>query len=207
MKGLKTFLLLSVIFLTKICEGQSTTSGNTLVGGKADKATYTGTGMRQPHGVGYKVGKIDTSFTGRFAKYAANQGHSNDVFFMNGGVYIGAYKGELVLKEDTLCFRSEVIRKVLIAANEGKEYQKQVGLLTERIALKDEIISQMNQRDSLVRSGYENQMAILKQELDLRKDQINGYERLLKRERRKRRAVAAAGLTGMGVLTYLLITK
>lgn len=108
---------------------------------------------------------------------------------------------------DTVCFPIAHAKKVLIAAEQGKEYQKQVGLLTERLALKDQIISQMNERDSLVRAGYENQMAILKQELDLRKDQMEGYERLLKKEKRKRRAVAAAGLTATGVLTYLLITK
>jgi len=108
---------------------------------------------------------------------------------------------------DTICFPVADAKKVLIAAEQGKEYLKQVGLLTERLSLKDEIISQMNQRDSLIKAGYENQMAILKQELDLRKDQMNGYERLLKKERRKRRAATAAGVTVAGVLTYLLITK
>lgn len=112
----------------------------------------------------------------------------------------GQQPGKLLIGTDTL-------KGLIIAAKEGKEYKKQVGLLTERIALKDEIISQMNQRDSLVRAGYENQMAILKQELDLRKDQINGYERLLKKERRKRRAVAAGGIAATGAALYLYITK
>ena len=108
---------------------------------------------------------------------------------------------------DTVCFPVADAKKVLIAAEQGKEYQKQVSLLTERIKIKDDIILQMQSRDSLIKAGYENQMTYLRQELDLRKEQISSYERLIRAERRKRRFwqfVTGAVAAGAG---YLILTK
>lgn len=110
-------------------------------------------------------------------------------------------------RPDVLCMGTDTVRGLIIAAKEGKEYKKQVLLLNERLSLKDQVIFQMNSRDSLVRTGYENQMSLLRQELDLRKDQVNGYERLLRKERRKRFWTGVLGMATTGAMAYLLITK
>lgn len=68
-------------------------------------------------------------------------------------------------------------------------------------------IKLLNEKDGELKAMYDNQLDILRQEITLYKDQINGYEKLVKRERRKRRLATAGGILTTGLMAYLFITK
>ena len=108
---------------------------------------------------------------------------------------------------DTICFPVEVAKKVLIAAEQKKELDKQVSLLNERISNLQQLITTLEDKNSLIAQGYQLQIKTLLEEKATYEDQIKTYEKLLRKERRKRKAVAGAGITVAGILTYLLISK
>lgn len=108
---------------------------------------------------------------------------------------------------DTLCFPVETIKKVLIAAEQKKVLESQVTLLNERIFGLNEIIKNLNEKDSVSVKTYNDQLAVMRQQKELFMDQLNGYERLLRKERRKRFWTAVGGVVTTGLATYLFITK
>lgn len=108
---------------------------------------------------------------------------------------------------DTICFPVDVAKKVLIAAEQKKELDKQVTFLNERIFNLQQLITALEDKESLAAEGYKSQIKILLEEKAVYEDQIKTYEKLLRKERRKRKAIAGAGITVAGILTYLLISK
>ena len=108
---------------------------------------------------------------------------------------------------DTICFQVDVAKKVLIAAEQKKELDKQVSLLNERINNLQQLITALEDKNSLTAQGYQLQIKTLLEEKSTYEDQIATYEKLLRKEKRKRKAVAGAGITVVGILTYLLISK
>ena len=110
-------------------------------------------------------------------------------------------------QQDTLCLPTENIRGLLIAAKQGDALKQQVVILNDRIAILTNLINQLEQKDSATISGYQNQLDLLHQEQALYKDQLNTYEKLLKRERRKRRLATAGGIVTTGLAIYLGFVK
>jgi len=108
---------------------------------------------------------------------------------------------------DTICFPVEVVKKVLIAAEQKKVLESQVLILNERIANYQSIIGNLNSKDSLTVATYESQLKIYKDEKAIYEDQIKGYERLLKRERFKRKLTTFGGILTTAVMSYLFIIK
>lgn len=108
---------------------------------------------------------------------------------------------------DTLCFPRPVLKKLLTAAEQKKVLDSQVVILQGRISLKDDIIRQLYQRDSITTLSYESEIKIYKEKEDVYKDQLAGYERLLRREKRKRFFITLSGLLTTGAMTYLFIKK
>ena len=82
---------------------------------------------------------------------------------------------------------------LIIAEKQVKELQNTIDILG------DKSVEQKAMCDS--------QMDLLRQEITLSKDQINGYERLLKRERRKRIFTAVGGVLTTSAALFLLISK
>lgn len=108
---------------------------------------------------------------------------------------------------DTLCFPVETVKKVLIAAEQKKVLDGQVILLNQRIEGLTEIIRNLNEKDSASVALYNSQMAVMKDQKQLYQDQLNGYEKLLRKEKRKRFFTAAAGTLATGAALYLYISK
>lgn len=109
--------------------------------------------------------------------------------------------------QDTLCLPTENIRGLVLAAKQGDILKQQVVLLNDRILLLQSMITELEQKDSANTSQSANQINLLLQEQSLYKDQLNTYEKLLKRERRKRRLIQATSIAVTGVVGYLYLTK
>lgn len=95
----------------------------------------------------------------------------------------------------------------MIAAQEAKVLKEQKVLLEERIDNLKQQITALEEKDSEKTALFNNQLANLLEQKAIYTDQINTYEKLLRKERRKRFWTGAAGVVTTGVATYLLITK
>lgn len=121
---------------------------------------------------------------------------------MTGSSFAG-----LCQNTDTLCFPVPVIRKVLIAASQKKIADSLLSIAEKQVTELNGQIKLLNEKDSELKTMYDNQLDILRQEITLYKDQIIGYERLVKKERRKRRLATFGGILTTGVMAYLFIIK
>lgn len=91
----------------------------------------------------------------------------------------------------------------MIAAKQGDVLKEQVKILNERVALLQSMVLNLEQKDSANTSQSVNQVALFKQEIDLYKDQIKTFEKLLRREKRKRFFATAGGVITSGIILYL----
>lgn len=108
---------------------------------------------------------------------------------------------------DTLCFPAEVLKKVLVAAEQKKGLEVQVVFLNERITGLQQVIKNLNEKDSASILLYNNQLQVMKDQKALYQDQLNGYEKIIRREKRKRFWTGFAGAATTITATYLFITK
>ena len=108
---------------------------------------------------------------------------------------------------DTLCFKTETIKAVLIDAEKGKVYKQQVTLLNSRIDNLGFQIKELEQKNDTLSSGMANQIKLLSEQKGLFQSQLDGYEKLLRRERRKRTFTTIAGGLITGIISYFYITK
>jgi len=91
----------------------------------------------------------------------------------------------------------------VIAAKQGDVLKEQVKILNERVTLLQSMVLNLEQKDSANTSQSVNQVALFKQEIDLYKDQIKTFEKLLRREKRKRFFATAGGVITSGIILYL----
>lgn len=110
-------------------------------------------------------------------------------------------------QQDTLCLPTENVRGLLISAKQGDALKQQVVILNDRIGLLQSIVKELELKDSASKSGYTAQIAALLEEKKIYQDQLNTYEKLLKRERRKRRLATAGGIVTTGLAIYLGFVK
>ena len=108
---------------------------------------------------------------------------------------------------DTLCFKTETIKAVLIDAEKGKVYKQQVTLLNSRIDNLGFQIKELEQKNDTLSSGMANQIKLLSEQKGLFQSQLDGYEKLLRRERRKRTFTTIAGGLITGIFGYLYLVK
>ena len=104
---------------------------------------------------------------------------------------------------DTICFPVSVIKKVLVAAEQKKVLEQQVTVLNNRISLYQTMVDELERKDSITVATYEAQIAIMNEQKAIYADQMKGYEKLLRREKRKRFFATAGGVITSGIILYL----
>lgn len=104
---------------------------------------------------------------------------------------------------DTICPPVAQLKKVYAAALQKRVCDSMNVILEARIDGLNRAIGLLNEKDSVTVVGYKNQIDLLHQEQAIYKDQLNAYEKLLRRERRKRKLVTAAGIITTGLAIYL----
>lgn len=110
-------------------------------------------------------------------------------------------------RTDTICFPVPVIQKVLVAAEQKKVLEQQLTIVGERVALLKSIIAEMEKKDSVSIDAYNAEINVMNDKIELYKDQMNGYEKLLRREKRKRFFTSMAGILTTAAATFFYITK
>ena len=118
---------------------------------------------------------------------------------------------------DTICLPVTQVKKVLADARQKplllekiKLLQSDIQIMEERIAGKEAIINNM-ERDQLASQEIIDQLKeekhLYKEQKKIMLDQARAFEKLLKKEKRKRRWTAFAGFVSTGIVTYLFISK
>lgn len=105
--------------------------------------------------------------------------------------------------KDTLCLPTENVRGLLIAAKQGEVLKEQVTILDARIVNLQALVAATESRDSVAVAGLNANIKSLLEEKALYQDQIKGYEKLLKRERMKRRVTGLAGILTTAAAFYI----
>ena len=108
---------------------------------------------------------------------------------------------------DTLCFPVEVIRKVLIAAEQKKILEQQVTILNDRIAGFQQEIKLLTDKDAETVASYDRQIAEMLEQRKVFEQQLKDFEKIVRKERRKRFWTAAGGVVTTGIAAYLYIIK
>lgn len=91
----------------------------------------------------------------------------------------------------------------MIDAEKGKVYKQQVTLLNSRIDNLGLQIKELEQKNDTLSLGMNNQIKLLSDQKGLFQSQLDGYEKLLRRERRKRTFTTIAGILTTGIAIYL----
>ena len=98
-------------------------------------------------------------------------------------------------------------RKVYADALQKPILEERISILNDRIANFQILIKALEEKDSLANINYMLQVGALLEEKKIYQDQLNTYEKLLKRERRKRRLATAGGIVTTGLAIYLGFVK
>lgn len=108
---------------------------------------------------------------------------------------------------DTLCFPVNVIKKVLIAAEQKKVMDQQVVILNDRIAGYQSQIIIIHEKDSATVELYERQIKTAKEQRTIFEHEIIILNKQLRKGRRKQFFTALGGVAGIMAIGYLYVTK
>lgn len=95
----------------------------------------------------------------------------------------------------------------MIAASQKKIADSLLSICESQVRELNGQIKLLNEKDGELKTMYEGQIANLNQQIELYKDQIKGYEKLVRRERFKRRLITFVGIGTTAAAAYLYITK
>lgn len=108
---------------------------------------------------------------------------------------------------DTICAPVAQMKKVYAAAAQKKVADSLLSIAERQVSQLQNTIKLLNEKDLELKLMYEGQIANLNQQIAIYKDQITGYEKLLRREKRKRFFTSAAGVLTTGIMAYIYLTK
>lgn len=91
----------------------------------------------------------------------------------------------------------------MVAAEEAKVLKEQKKLLEERITVLQRTIITMEEKDGEKTALYDNQLKNLLEQKEIYDDQLRTYEKLLRKERRKRFWTGAIGMVTTAVAFYI----
>ena len=108
---------------------------------------------------------------------------------------------------DTICAPVAQMKKVYAAAAQKKVADSLLVIAEKQVAELNNQITLLDGKNAEQKAMCDNQLELLYQEISLYKDQIQGYEKLLRKERRKRFFTTAGGLLTTGLMAFLFIQK
>lgn len=122
-------------------------------------------------------------------------------------ILIRSSYGQAQSTTDTICLPVSVFKKVYSSALQ-KKYADSLLVITEKQV--NELLSAIDlleEKDGELKKQYEAQISNLNNQIGVYKEQIKGYELLVKKERRKRRLATAGGVLTTGAAIFLLLKK
>lgn len=118
---------------------------------------------------------------------------------------------------DTICLPIAQAKKVLADAKQKPVLQEKIALLqadiktlADRISVKEAEIRNLDGQlvvDQEIINQLKEEKRLYEELKSIMLDQAKAFEKLIKKEKRKRRWTAFWGITGTGIMTYLFISK
>lgn len=108
---------------------------------------------------------------------------------------------------DSTTVSTAALKRILTAAEQKKVLDGQVVILNDRIVLLQGIIDRQIDKDTATVGSYERQIAVMKEQRVIYDDQIKTFEKLLRREKRKRFFTGAAGMASTIAMIFLSLKK
>jgi CO dehydrogenase/acetyl-CoA synthase alpha subunit len=99
------------------------------------------------------------------------------------------------------------MKKVYAAAAQKKITDSLLSICERQVTQLENTIKLLDEKDIEQKAMYEGQLENLRQQIALYKDQITGYEKLIRIERRKKRLAIVGGIVTTGAALYLYLTK
>lgn len=99
------------------------------------------------------------------------------------------------------------MKKVYAAAAQKKIVDSLLSISEKQVAELRYSVSLLTEKEAELKANYERQISNLEEQIILLKDQMQGYERLLKREKRKRFFTGVAGTLTTAAAIFLLVTQ
>lgn len=122
-------------------------------------------------------------------------------------ILIRSSYGQAQSTTDTICLSVSVFKKVYSSALQ-KKYADSLLTITEKQV--NELLSAIDlleEKDVELKKQYDAQISNLNNQINIFKDQVKGYELLIKKERRRRRLATAGGVLTTGAAIFLLLKK
>lgn len=108
---------------------------------------------------------------------------------------------------DSTTVSTPALKRILAAAEQKKVLEQQVSILNERISGYELTIKTLNERDTATVGSYERQLTVMKDQRKTFEDEIKNNEKVIRKLKRKNLFTSIGGLTGVVILTTLLIIK
>lgn len=122
-------------------------------------------------------------------------------------ITIGSNLGLQSQTTDTICAPVAQMKKVYAAAAQKKVADSLLVIAEKQVAELNNQITLLDGKSAEQKAMFDNQLELLHQEIVLYKDQISGYEKLLRKERRKRFFTAVGGVLTTSAALFLFISK
>lgn len=105
------------------------------------------------------------------------------------------------------CFTTEEMRGIATKLLQKKVLEERVVILSARVDTLQAIIRQLETKDAATVEGYESELKTVQEELKIYMDQVETFEKIVRREKRRRFFTAVGGTLATGAAMYLYITK
>lgn len=108
---------------------------------------------------------------------------------------------------DSLKLSVKAIRNMLIAAEQKKVCEQQVGILTQKISVYEQIIKNLNEKDSVTVQEYELELKTMQDEKAVYQDQVATFEKMIRKQKRKTFWATVGGTLTTAAALFLFIQK
>lgn len=103
---------------------------------------------------------------------------------------------------DSVKISKPALQRILTAAKQTRELEAQIVTLTSRIDLLQGNINEYKQRDTATVNTYERQILADKQTRTLLEAQVSTFDKMLRKERTKRKITGFMGILTTGIALY-----
>lgn len=120
---------------------------------------------------------------------------------------IGSNFAGLSQTSDTICLPVNQAKKIYAAAEQKKVADSLLSIAnTQLLELKYQV-SLLTEKEQELRNYFNREISNLENQIQLYKEQVVGYEKLVKREKRRRFFTAAGGTVATAAALFLYFSK
>lgn len=103
---------------------------------------------------------------------------------------------------DSTTVSTPALKRILAAAEQKKILDGQVIILNQRISGLQLTINDLQERDTATVGSYERQILTMKDQRTLMEAQVKTFEKMVRKERIKRKVTGFAGILTTGIALY-----